>query len=85
MITRSTQLIRVIARTEETMDITASNPQSRRRRGLFDVSMTQRSGARFIAPRGTIWKSARLFWIGRRYNHHLRRHDRSPDELINTA
>jgi hypothetical protein len=57
---RSTQLIEMITRIEETADIAASNPRSRRRRGLFGVPMTRRSGARFTTPRVMIQKSARL-------------------------
>jgi hypothetical protein len=60
MITRSTQLTEEIAGTEETIDSAVSNPQSRKRRGLFGVPMTQRSDVRFTAPRGMIWRSAKL-------------------------
>jgi hypothetical protein len=42
----------VIARIEETANIVASNPRSRKRRDLFGVPMMRRSGARFTAPRG---------------------------------
>jgi hypothetical protein len=51
MIIRSTQLSEAIVETE---DSTISNPQSRKRRGLFDVPMTRRSGVRFTVPWGTI-------------------------------
>jgi hypothetical protein len=54
MIMRLTQLTGAIAGTEETMDSTVSNPQSRKRRGLFGVSMTRRSGVRFTTPWGMI-------------------------------
>jgi hypothetical protein len=54
MITRSTQLTEEIAGTEETIDSAVSNPQSRKRRGLFGVPVTQRSAVRFTAPRGMI-------------------------------
>jgi hypothetical protein len=60
----------LITRTEETTDTAASNPRSRKRRDLFDVSMTRKSGVRFTTPHGTIWKSAKLSWIGRRCHHH---------------
>jgi hypothetical protein len=50
MIMRSIQLIEVIARTEETVDIAPNSPRSRRRRGIFGVLTTRRSGVRFIAP-----------------------------------
>jgi hypothetical protein len=60
---------RAIARTEGTVDTMASNHQSRMRRGIFDVLMMQRSGLTFTAPWGMIWKSAKLFWIGRRCHH----------------
>jgi hypothetical protein len=62
-IVRSTQLIGAITRTEGTADTVASNPLSRKRRGLFDVLMMWRS-VRFTALRGTIWKSVKLSWIG---------------------
>jgi hypothetical protein len=64
MITRSTQLTEEIAGTEETIDSAVSNPQSRKRRGLFGVLVMQRSVVRFTAPRGMIWRSAKLSWIG---------------------
>jgi hypothetical protein len=51
---RSTQLTEAITRIEETADIVASNPQSRKRRDLFGVPMKRRSGARFTAPWGMI-------------------------------
>jgi hypothetical protein len=51
MIVRLTQLIEMIARIEGTADIVASGPQIRRRRCPFGVLMTQRSGAKFTAPR----------------------------------
>jgi hypothetical protein len=54
MIVRSTQLTGVIVGIEETTDSVVSNPQSRKRRGLFGVPMTWRSGVRFTAPRGPI-------------------------------
>jgi hypothetical protein len=54
MIVRSIQLTEAIARTEETTDIVASSPQSRRKRGLFSVPTTRRSGAKFTAPWGMI-------------------------------
>jgi hypothetical protein len=66
MIVRPTQLTRVTVGTEETIDSTVNNPRSRKRRGLFGILMTRRSGVRFIASRGTIWRSAKLSWIGRR-------------------
>jgi hypothetical protein len=47
-------LTEVIIRTEETADIVVSNPQSRKRRDLFDIPMARRSGARFTASRGMI-------------------------------
>jgi hypothetical protein len=81
-IMRSTQLNEVIAWTKDTTDITTSSHRSRRRRGIFSVTMMRRSGARFTAPRGMIWKSARFFWIGRRCHHHQRWRNMSPDELI---
>jgi hypothetical protein len=40
MIVRSTQLTEAIARTEETTDIVASSPQSKRKRGIFSVPTT---------------------------------------------
>jgi hypothetical protein len=82
MIMRSTQLTEAIARTEETVDKMASNPQ---RRGIFGILMTQRSGARFTAPQGMICKSARLFCIARRCHHHQRRGCRSHGESISTG
>jgi hypothetical protein len=57
MIARLTQLTGVIATTEETTD---SNPWSRKRRCIFSVPMMRRSGVRFTALRGMIWKSAKL-------------------------
>jgi hypothetical protein len=53
-ITRSTQLTEAITRTEETVDIMTSNSRSRKRKDLFGIPMTWRSGARFTAPRGMI-------------------------------
>jgi hypothetical protein len=50
----TTQLIGVIVGTEETADSAVSNHQSRKRRGLFRIPMTRRSGVRFTAPRGMI-------------------------------
>jgi hypothetical protein len=47
---RSTQLTEAIARPEEAADTMTSSPQSRRRRGIFGVPMTRRSGAKFTAP-----------------------------------
>jgi hypothetical protein len=58
---RSTQLTEVIIRTEESMDIVASSPQSRRKRGHSDVPMTLKSGVRSTALQNMIWRSARLF------------------------
>jgi hypothetical protein len=72
MIRKSTQLTEDIARITETMNIAgiASNsPQIRKRRGLSIALTMKRSGARSIAPQGTIWKSAKLFWIARRCHH----------------
>jgi hypothetical protein len=66
MITRSTQLIEAIVGIEETVDSMVSNPQSRKRRDIFGVPMTWRSGVRFTAPRSMIWKSVKLSWIRRR-------------------
>jgi hypothetical protein len=39
----------VIVGTEEIVDSAVSNPRSRKRRGIFDVPMAQRSGVRFTA------------------------------------
>jgi hypothetical protein len=69
MIKRLTQLPKAITRTEGTRDTAASSPRIRRRRGPFIILMTQRSGARFTAPRGMIWKSTKLSWIRRRCHH----------------
>jgi hypothetical protein len=82
-IMRSTQLTEPITRTKETADIMASCPRSRRRRGLSSVLMTWRSGEKFTAPWGMIWKSARLFLIGRRCHHQQRSCHRSPGGSIN--
>jgi hypothetical protein len=82
MIARSTQLTGVIVGTEETVDFAVSNPRSRKRRGLFDVLMMRRSGVRFTALRGTIWRSAKLSWIGRRCHLQQRQCRRNPDEVI---
>jgi hypothetical protein len=49
MIARLTQLIREIARTEETAGTMASNPQSRKRKDIFGIPMMRRSGVRFTA------------------------------------
>jgi hypothetical protein len=49
MVARLTQLIREIARTEETAGTMASNPQSRKRKGIFGIPMTRRSAVRFTA------------------------------------
>jgi hypothetical protein len=83
MITRSTQLTGAIIGTKETADSAVSNPQSRKRRGLFGVPMTRRSGVRFTASRGTVWKSVKLSWIRRRCHPQQRQRRRSPNELIN--
>jgi hypothetical protein len=82
MIARSTQLTGVIVGTEETTYSVVSNPQSRKRRCLFDVLMTRRSGVRFSAPWGTIWRSAKLSWIRRRCHPHQRQCRRNPNEVI---
>jgi hypothetical protein len=66
MIVRSTQLTGTIAGTEETTDSAVSNPHSRKIRGIFSVLMTRKSGVKFTAPRGTIWRSAKFSWIRRR-------------------
>jgi hypothetical protein len=66
MITRSTKLTGAIIGTEDTTNSMVSNPQSRKRRCIFNVPMTWRSGVRFIALQGIIWKSAKFSWIGRR-------------------
>jgi hypothetical protein len=60
-------------RTAEIMSIMASNPLLRNKRGLFVALMTQRSGVRSIVPQDTIWKSVKLFWIGRRCHCQQRR------------
>jgi hypothetical protein len=73
MIVRSTQM------TGETV---VSNPRRRKRRGLFDIQMMRRSGVRFTAPRGTIWRSAKLSWIGRRCHPQQRQCCRNPGEVI---
>jgi hypothetical protein len=39
-------------------------------KGLFGVSMMSRSGVRFTALLGTIWRSAKLSWIRRRCHPH---------------
>jgi hypothetical protein len=54
MIVKSTLLTGAVIGTEEIVDSTVSNSQSRKRRGLFDVPLTQRSGVRFTAPWGMI-------------------------------
>jgi hypothetical protein len=63
MIAKSTQRTAVIVGTEETVDSMVSNSRSRKRRGIFNVSMTRRSGVRFTAPRGIIYRSAKILWI----------------------
>jgi hypothetical protein len=68
--------------TEETADSAVSNPRSRKRRGLFDVPMMRRSGVRFPAPRGTIWRSAKLSWIRRKCHPQQRQCRRNPSEVI---
>jgi hypothetical protein len=50
----------------------------RKRRDISVALMTQRSGARFIAPQDMIWKSAKLFWIGRRCHRQQRRCHKMP-------
>jgi hypothetical protein len=82
---RPTQLTEAIAWTEETTDIVVSSPQIRRRKGLFGVLMMRKSGARFTVPRDMIWKSVRLFWIGRRCHQQQRRCHKSPGELISVG
>jgi hypothetical protein len=82
MIARSTQLTRSIIGTEENTDSAVSDPHSRKRRGLFGVPMTQRSGVRFTALRGMIWRSAKLSWIGRRCHPQQRQCRRNPGEVI---
>jgi hypothetical protein len=66
---KSTQLTGEVTKIVKTVDITktvSSSPQIRKRRGI-SVSLTmQRSGARFIVPQDTIWKSAKLFRIAER-------------------
>jgi hypothetical protein len=84
MIVRSTQLTEAVTRTKEIVDTTASSPQIRRRKGLSDVPMTRRSGARFTIPWGMIWKSVRLFWIRRRCHQRVDQHrvDSDGDEQM---
>jgi hypothetical protein len=43
-------MIEAITRTEVTTDTVTSNPRSRKRRGIFGVPMTWRSGVRITAP-----------------------------------
>jgi hypothetical protein len=82
MIVRSTQLTGAIVGTEETVDFAVSNPQSRKRRDIFDILMTGRSGVRFTAPCGTIWRSAKLSYIERRCHPQQRQCHRKPGEVI---
>jgi hypothetical protein len=67
------------------MATAVSSPWIRRRRGISGIPMTQRSGARFTALHDTIWKSARLFWIGRRCHHQQRWRLKSSDRSINAG
>jgi hypothetical protein len=82
MIVRSTQLTGAIAGTEETTDSMLSNPRSRKRRGLFGISMTRRSGVRFTASWGTIWRSAKLSWIEKRCHPQQPQCPRNPGDMI---
>jgi hypothetical protein len=52
---------REIPKTEESMDIAASSPWRRRKRGPSSVPMMLKSGVRSITPQDMIWRSARLF------------------------
>jgi hypothetical protein len=47
--------------TAEITGIVSSNPQIKRRKGLFIIPLMQKSGARFIVPMDMIWKSTKLF------------------------
>jgi hypothetical protein len=50
-----------IMETTDTVETDSSNLPIKKRRGISITLMTQRSGARSIAPQDTIWKSAKLF------------------------
>jgi hypothetical protein len=82
MIARSTQLTGAVAGTKETADSVVSNPRSRKRRGHFSVPMTRRSGVTFIAPWGMMWRSAKLFYIGRRCHPQQRQCHRNLGKVI---
>jgi hypothetical protein len=58
---QQTEEIAKIVKTTDIIGITSNSPQIRNRRGIYVALMMQRSGARFIAPQVTIWKSAKLF------------------------
>jgi hypothetical protein len=66
---RLIQLTEAITRTEATVDTATSSPRIRWRRDISSVLMTQRSGVRFIAPQGMIWKNAKHSWIRKRCDH----------------
>jgi hypothetical protein len=77
MIRRSTQLI---VETAGITEITSSNLHIRWRRDCSIFLLMQGSGAKFIIPLDTIWKSAKLFLIVGRC-HHQHRWPRNPVEV----
>jgi hypothetical protein len=66
---RSRTIRRSIQPIEDITKIMCSDPLIRWRRDCFIALPMQRSGARFIVPLNTIWKSVKLFWIARRCHH----------------
>jgi hypothetical protein len=61
MTVRSTPRNEEIRRTAVDTGTAEDHSQIRRNKDPFGALMTQKSGARFIAPMDMIWKSAKLF------------------------
>jgi hypothetical protein len=78
MIRRSIPQNEEIRRTAEDTAIAGNNTLIRRKGDISDALTTQRSGARFIAPMDTIWKSVKHFWIVKRCCPQHCRHPKIP-------
>jgi hypothetical protein len=78
MIGRSTPQNEEIRRTTKDTATAENNTQIRRKGDPFDALTAQRSGAKSIAPMDIIWKSAKLFWIVKRYRLQQCRHPKIP-------
>jgi hypothetical protein len=78
MIGRSIPRNEEIRRTAKDTAITENNTHIRRKGDPSDAPTTQRNGAKSIALMDMIGKSAKYFWIIKRYRHQLHRHPKIP-------